>query len=136
MTSFLLYTARPPRARNAKRTTSLGRAALSLVLLCSVAGCSAPSGVEGDIPDRETFIAIYVDLRLAALVDLAQEIQPAERDSILEAYGVTADDLVAFADLHGRDVPYMSQLWADVEELINKALELSGEDQDSIGGEP
>ena len=134
MTAFLRYTARPPRARNAKRTTALGRAALSLVLLCSVAGCSAPSGVEGDIPDRETFIAIYVDLRLAAMDDPAQDIHPTERDSILEAYRVTADDLVAFADLHGRDVRFMAELWADVEDLINKALELKVEDEDSIGG--
>ena len=114
----------------------LGRAALSLVLLGPAVGCSGPSGVEGDILDRETFIAVYVDLRLAAMDDRSQEIQPAKRDSILEAYGVTANDLVAFADSHGRNIRYMTELWADVEELINQALEPDDEDKDSVGGGP
>lgn len=113
-----------------------GRAALGIVLLGPAAGCSGPSGVEGAIPDRETFIAVYVDLRLAAMDNLAQEIQPTARDSILEAYRVTADDLVAFADSHGRDIPFMSDLWAEIEELITEALDLDGEDEDSIGGGP
>ena len=50
-----------------------GRAALGIVLLGPAVGCSGPSGVEGDIPDRETFIAVYVDLRLAAIAQTAYE---------------------------------------------------------------
>lgn len=90
--------------------------------------------------DRETFIAIYVDLRIAAMDNFAQEIHPAERDSLLEAYGVTAEDLVAFSDLHGRNVPYMTELWAEVEDLIKQKLEqepepkLNAEEGDSVGG--
>lgn len=134
------YTGRPPRALNATRAKALGRAALSLVLLGLAVGCSGPSGVEGDILDRETFISVYVDLRLLAMDNRAQEIHPTERDSILEAYGLHADDLVAFADSHGRDVRYMTELWADVEELINRALEPEPEpdteDEDSVGRGP
>lgn len=125
-------------ARDSRRAKALGRAALSLVMLGSVVGCSWPSGVEGDIPDRETFIAVYVDLRLAAMDNRAQEIHPTERDSILEAYGVNAEGLVAFADSHGRDILYMTELWAEIEELIDQALEpeLETEAEDSVGGGP
>ncbi len=110
------------------------------MLLGAAVGCSGPSGIEGDIPDREAFMAVYVDLRLAAMRNLPQEIHPSERDSILEAHGVTADDLVAFPDLHGRDIRYMTELWAEIEELINRALdpgpEPDAEHEDSIGGGP
>ncbi|GMR12364.1 MAG: hypothetical protein BMS9Abin29_0553 [Gemmatimonadota bacterium] len=134
------YTDRPSRARVGKRSPALGHAALSVVLLGAVVGCSGPSGVEADTLDRDTFIAIYVDLRIAAMDNLEQEIHPTERDSILEAYGLTTDDLVAFADSHGRDIRYMTELWAEVEDLINQELEAERErdaaDQDSVGGGP
>ena len=133
-------TGRPPRARNAKSDRALIRVALSLLLLGPAGACSGPWGVEGDMPDRETFIAVYVDLRMAAMDNRAQEIHPAERDSILEAYGVDADGLVAFADSHGRNVRYMAELWAEVEELINQALEPEPEPdtevEDSVGDRP
>ena len=103
------------------------------MLLGAALGCSGPSGVEGDTPDRETFIAIYVDLRMAARDNEGQEIHPLERDSILEEYGVTADDLVAFADSHGRDVRYMAELWADIEEIIEQELESDAQDEDPMG---
>ncbi len=104
------------------------------MLLGSAAGCSGPAGVEGDILDRETFIAVYVDLRLAAMDNRSHEIHPTARDSILEAYGVTADELVAFADSHGRDVDYMTELWAEVEELINQELDSDDAGDDPPGG--
>jgi hypothetical protein len=138
--AITLYTHRPTRARIARRSRALGPTALGVVLLGAAVGCSGPSGVEADALERETFIAIYVDLRIAAMDNFAQEIHPTERDSLLEAYGVTADDLVAFSDLHGRDVPYMTELWAEVEELIKQRLEqepepkLDAADGDSLGG--
>ncbi len=110
------------------------------MLLGASVGCSGPSGIEDSATDRETFIAVYVDLRIAAMDNRAQKIHPTERDSILEAYGVDADGLVAFADSHGRDIPYMTELWAEVEELINQAikpeLQPPTERADSVGGGP
>lgn len=92
----------------------------ALVLLSM--GCGGPSSVDGDILDRDTFVAVYVDLRLAALDNLGQEIRPAERDSVLAVHGVTPEDLVAFVDAHGRDVPYMVELWTEVNTLITEVL--------------
>ncbi len=133
-------TAYPSRARNARRPQALGHTALGVVLLGAAVGCSGPSGIEDSATNRETFIAIYVDLRIAAMDNRAQEIHPAERDSILAVYGVEADDLVAFADSHGRDIPYMTELWAEIEELINQAikpeLQPPTERADSVGGGP
>ncbi len=136
MMALQRYSDRPPRARISKRCRALGHAALGVMLFGTAVGCTGPSGVEGDTPDRETFIAIYVDLRIAAIDNSVQEIHPAERDSILEAYGVTADDMVAFAESYGRDVRFMTELWAEVEEMIKQRLEPDTQDEDSIGGGP
>lgn len=134
------YTHCPPRARKARRSRALGPTALGAVLLGAAVGCGGPSGIEDSATDRETFIAVYVDLRVAAMDNRGQEIHPAERDSILAVYGVEADALVAFADSHGRDIPYMTELWTEIEELIYQAikpeLQPPTERADSVGDGP
>ena len=95
---------------------------MACALLLLSMGCGGPSSVDGDILDRDTFVAVYVDLRLAALDNLGQEIRPAERDSVLAVHDVTPEDLVAFVDAHGRDVPYMVELWSEVNALITEVL--------------
>jgi len=126
----------PWRVRRPTCTSTLTPAALCVVLLGLATGCNGPSGIDGDILDRETFVSVYVDLRMAALDNRAQEIHPIERDSILEAHGVTADDLVAFADAHGDDVRYMARLWSEVEDTINQNLDPDAETDDSGGQTP
>jgi hypothetical protein len=71
---------------------------VALLLLC--AACRGDSGAI----DRQVFIDTYVDLRTAALANPGAQIRPAQRDSVLTKHGVTEEDLLQFAEVHGRDV--------------------------------
>lgn len=120
----------------------------SLLALLTLTACDPgfPSS-EGDAPiDRDTFVAVYVELRVEALHWDGGRLPEGERDRILQEHGVTADDLRAFVQAHGRDVPYMTQVWTEVDErlanrvgedpLFDPPDELSPGDLPVPGGEP
>ncbi len=74
---------------------------------------------EGEAPvDRGTFIEAYVELRLEALKWDGGRLPEEERDRILRELGVSADDLRAFVQVHGRNVPFMADVWTEVEERM------------------
>ena len=52
---------------------------------------------------------------MAALDTDSSRVGTAERDAILQQHGVAADDLTTFADVHGADLEYMRDVWAEVE---------------------
>ncbi len=109
-------------------TTRVRPAVLALVLLCS--GCSeggASSGIEGELIDREVFVAVYVDLRIDTLDNPGRRVDDAERDSVLVRHGVTEEQLFQFVEVHGTDVEYMRDLWADVEARILALLSPEGD---------
>jgi hypothetical protein len=81
-----------------------------MVLLAS-AGCRGSP----DTIDRQVFVDTYVELRTTALANLTGQIRPDERDSVLARHGVTEEDLLRFAEVHGRDVEFMAEVWAEVE---------------------
>jgi hypothetical protein len=90
----------------------------ALALLWAAAACGTGVGTNrGDI-DRETFVATYVDLRLAALGTPDMVVPDEQRAEILARHGVDGESLLRFADVHGRDVDYMSELWNEVDEQI------------------
>lgn len=92
--------------------------ALGLASLLVACEPDIPSS-EGEAPvDRETFIETYVELRLEALKWDGGRLPEEERDRILRELGVTADDLRAFVQVHGRNVPFMADVWTDVEERM------------------
>lgn len=84
----------------------------ALVLGTGVTGCEQPPVTA---VDRETFVRAYVEIRAAALE--TEDAQPTERqrEEILDRYGVTAEDLVEFVEVHGEDVDFMRELWNDIE---------------------
>jgi len=67
---------------------------------------------------REIFIEAYVRLRVAALQTLTGQIVPAERDRILQEMGLTPEDLLRFVEVHGRNVPYMKEVWEEVDRRL------------------
>ena len=69
--------------------------------------------------DRETFIDVYVEIRVAALGTEDATLLPADRDRILESYAVSVDDLVEFAEVHGEDPTFMQEVWNDIESRLN-----------------
>ena len=95
----------------------------SAVLLTGAAllfsGCQGaePAAAE-DVIERETFIATYVDLRRAALDAPEGRIDQPRMLAVLEVHGVTEEDLLEFAEVHGRDVAYMASVWAEVEKQL------------------
>ena len=108
---------RPP-ARNGRRSAA-GRG--TLLLLMGIAGGAAAAcgddgrGAEADAIDRDTFVATYVDLRRASLEAGGGAIEAADRERILQEHGVTEEDLLRFADVHGADVAYMRGVWDEVQ---------------------
>ena len=87
-----------------------------LAVVGLAAGCGAPERPQPI--DREVFIDAYVDLRLAALGNEDFEVEPEQRSEILERHGVDQDELLYFADFHGRDVAFMNEIWSEVERRL------------------
>jgi len=89
-------------------------AALLLVALALATGCEDASRATAVI-DRETFVESYVALRVAALQRPGSDLSGARRDSVLEAHGVTEEELLAFAEAYGGNVPAMNDIWAEIQ---------------------
>lgn len=96
------------------------RQAIPIVLLAFAGACGgAGDSPPGEEPiDREVFIEAYVDLRAAAAADEDFVLPAEERDEILARHGVTEDELLHFADFHGRDVEFMNEVWGEVERRL------------------
>ena len=90
-----------------------------LAALLAAAGC----GDEGPAAtiSREVFVETYVALRVAELSERTDDGIPAEaRERVLAERGVTEDELLTFAEVHGSDVNFMEQLWDDVENRLEE----------------
>jgi len=102
---------------------------LTVVLALAACDMGFP-GSEGEADiDRDTFVATYTDLRIAAMGWESQRLPADERDAVLERHGVTADDLREFVAVHGRNVPVMNEIWNDISANVQAARE------EAIGGE-
>jgi len=92
------------------------------MLLASACSAGTSSGGAGDVIDREVFIQTYVDLRVAALETETQQLSDEARAEVLTRSGVTTDNLVNFAEVHGRDLDFMRDVWNDVELRMDALL--------------
>lgn len=95
-------------------------AVFALLALLALTACDPgfPSS-EGTAPiDRDTFVAVYVDLRAEAVRWDGGRLPEDERDRVLQEHGVSADDLRAFVQVHGRNVPFMTEVWTEVDERL------------------
>lgn len=90
---------------------------LMLVVSCTSGG---PGGASEDVIARQTFMDVYVQLRIAALKDPTEDLPLEERDRILQEAGVTEDDLIRFIEVRGAEVQFMRQLWEEVDSLIKE----------------
>ncbi|MDX1647784.1 MAG: hypothetical protein R3304_11625 [Longimicrobiales bacterium] len=86
-------------------------ALMAAMTVLGACGSSTPD----DVIDRETFIDAYVELRVAALDTDSQRVAAADREAILQRLGVTEDDLLRFAEVHGGELEYMREVWNEVE---------------------
>lgn len=96
---------------------ALRRSAL-LLTLCAVpllAGCrDSGEEIEG-VVTREQFVQAFSNLRVSALRSEGGEIVMEERDRILAELGLTPEDLIEFVEAHGRDIPFMQEVWEEVD---------------------
>jgi hypothetical protein len=88
---------------------------IALLLLAAACSGDGENAVPGDVIDRETFIATYVDLRDAAVLSPEFQISSDQRAEILARHGVDGESLLRFADAHGRDLEFMNEVWVEVE---------------------
>jgi len=100
----------------------------ALGLAAAFAGVLATGCASGDAPtaeearERQVFIDAYVDLRLAALEAADFRVAPERRDVILARHGTDHESLLRFADVHGPDLEYMNDVWADIERLLQERM--------------
>ena len=101
---------RPPRAR------TLLFIGLAVSLSACLGDAAGPGG--DDIIDRAVFIAVYVDLRAAALATDEQEITDDARAEVLSRHSVSEAEVLDFAEYHARDLPFMREVWGEIEVLL------------------
>ncbi len=93
---------------------------------CVAAALVAPAGCEEEEApvetiSREAFVETYVALRVAQLRGAFGDPLPAEdRERVLAGQGVTEEELLTFAEVHGPDVGFMERLWEDVEKRLEE----------------
>jgi len=102
---------------------------LVVALLVGIGACG-PSEPERPTIDREVFIAVLVDLRMAALGTPDASLPPQERARILSDHELTEEELVTFAEVHGDDPDYMVEVWREVEARMNVPVD------SAAGGSP
>lgn len=99
------------------RRQATPRRAAVLAVCALAAACGAP---DADTIDREIFIEAFVELRLAALESEDFEVAPEQRAEILARHGVDQEGLLRFAEVHGRDVDFMNEVWSEVERRLEE----------------
>jgi len=79
---------------------------LALLGLLAPVGCSQPAGPV----DEDGYVDLMAQLSYAETRYLDSTRADSARRTIMEAYGVTAADLIAFSERNGRDVERMFRL--------------------------
>ena len=90
------------------------------VVIAGLAAACTPA--EPATISRESFVQTYVALRAAELRSSGAVIPDEDRERVLAEMGVSEEDLLAFAEVHGGDVLFMEAVWTDVQ---NRLVELS-----------
>jgi hypothetical protein len=90
-----------------------------IALLVSVS-CADSTGGSEDAIDQEVFIQTYVDLRTTALDTDSQRLAEPDREEILARHGVTDLDLEHFVRANTDNVPFMREVWNEVEKRMDK----------------
>jgi len=81
-----------------------------------------PAATPNEAIARELFIDAYVDLRVEALQRPSGVLTAEESEPVLRRHGVTNQDLRNFIEVHARDMPYMSDLWSEIERRIRERM--------------
>ena len=121
-------TSRPdPRRRPAASTwRPLTRAGVFLsaaLVTVTLPACGDLLSGGGPDLDDETFVEVFVDLRIEALRSPGGESQPDDRDRNLEEHGGEEEDLIAFMEAHSADIHRMTEIWEAVSDRMAEEAE-------------
>lgn len=108
------------------------RLAMPLAILATVLAAACGLGGTGPgetVLDRETFITVYVELRVMALQEGEPGLTDLERQEVLERHQVTEEQLMEFAAVHGGDVTFMRDVWDEIEARLDARRSASPPDQ-------
>lgn len=105
---------------NRTRPGIAARLAVVLGLAWTMTGCRSDAESAEGI-SRDAFVAVYFDLRMAAIEESDLEIVPEERDRILAEHGLTEESLLGFIDSHVDRPTYMDSLWIEIQSKIDSA---------------
>ena len=94
-----------------------------LVTLLLSANCSTDK--KSEVIDREVFVGVYSDLRIAAVETDSGSISFSGRDSILDAFGVTEEDLTIFLEEHVEALEFMRDVWNDIELRMDRGDQIN-----------
>lgn len=110
---------------------------LIAAVLLSAAACDGTGSDPRtkDAISRETFVQAYYQLRSEGLRSSDTEITLVARDRILNDLGVTAEDLLNFVDVWGRDGEVMQGIWQEVDSLERESRRSRAEDPSIEGYE-
>ena len=103
----------PPRTQCARTLLFVG---LAVSLSACLGDAAGPGG--NDVIDRPVFVAVYVDLRAAALATDDLQITDEARAEVLSRHGASETDILDFAEYHARDLPFMREVWDEIELLL------------------
>lgn len=103
------------------RSLSALRGTTLLIAVAATTACGSTPASTSDTIEEERFIATYVDLRVAALETEDRTLTDSARTAVLARHVVTEAQLMAFADVHGRDVEFMNGVWDEVELRLDAA---------------
>lgn len=98
---------------------------LFVLAVLVLGGCApdTPGSRGGGAIETEAFMQAMVALRLDAADRPGSVLQPAQAERILAERGLRPDDLRRFVEVHGQNVPFMNNVWAEVERRIRETRE-------------
>jgi len=117
-----------------KRVPSILVAAVGLLVLTAACDNGIPGSGSGSTIEREQFIDAMVELRAEGVRSPTGRIAGATRDGILGRQGLEEDDLRHFVEVHGRNVPLMTEVWAEVQLRLAETLGVDVEEVETIEG--
>jgi hypothetical protein len=114
----------PARSVQATASGSVGRVLAVLLLVSVLSACDdgIPGSEEGSTIDRQQFVAAMVGLRAAAVRSPSGRVNAAQRDEILAEHGLDEEDLMRYVEVHGTNVPHMTEVWAEIQDILAEWL--------------
>ena len=104
-----------------RRAAPVVRVALFVAaFIVAACGDQAPS-VAPDAISTEAFVEAMVALRTSPVIGTSGFLPQGEPERILGERGLTPEDIRRFVEVHGANVPMMTDVWTEIEARVAEA---------------